>query len=857
MEDADSPRDVITKLYRIAQNIPPSMLPSSALVTTIMAQLHRYLPIAHDRMRVSYSDKENDPTLWLECLMSLPNQGYNLGSLTRPSAPGRIRIPRHDQSHTTSVETPANILMPRTETTTNPIHQSRIGSCWVCNKPDHWAHDCPCRPPSNPRRFDSKNDHSSEKRFTPRLRHQQQQHCNRHIDNKYRRQQAYHIDKQPLPDDFSSNDDSSSSSDLEFEPLVPAQRDKYVRKFDKLTAIADKEHTTAESSRVNNTTFAVSVNDAKPERTGDGLHNLYEAFVKDECALDSKRSNGPIPVFFDSGSHPSWIKRRCIHSFGLEAFSSRKPARVSGVGKGFFLIDKNCTIYLGLKRHGSDKLVWIKTTAGVVPNDYGIPCNILLGCAVHEELGIRHDYAGKLIMCNVLDSPCLFPIPNSTIFRVSTPSEPSMLPRWREAFPHLFNTSLTRLDKSDNQVIRHVIDTADHSPVNIPARTYSPAQTKALDEFVERGIRKNIIRPSNSPWSSPALVVSKKTGGFRICVDFRRLNKCTRKNAFPLPNAWAQIERAAGHSYFTSLDLKDGFWQIAMSTDSIEKTAFSTHTGHWGFLVMPFGLCNSPATFETAMQTILRPCQAFVTRLLDDIMIFPNTESEHIDHFSTVLSILHHYGFAIQLRKCKWFTRSVVFLGFVISTEGIRPDPEKVSAVISRLRPSNITELRSFLTAAGYLRQFIKDFATIAFPLHELTKGSPRPGSKIKMTDNHFKANDRLKSAITFAPVLKAIHFGHPVVIATNASNHCLSAVLFQYHPFNGKQQLFPFAYASHKLTPTQQNYSAQEHELLGIVFSQTWRTWIEGTEITIHTDHQSLSGIRSQQDIPPRINLF
>lgn len=321
-----------------------------------------------------------------------------------------------------------------------------------------------------------------------------------------------------------------------------------------------------------------------------------------------------------------------------------------------------------------------------------------------------------------------------------------------------------------------------------------------------------------------------------------------------------QIQRAAGHAFDTALSLKDGFWQIRVKPEDIEKTSFTTHDGHFEWLVMPFGLTNAPATFESTLRRICYPFRNFIARLLDDMLIVSHGREEHFHRVGAVLDALHRYGFVLQPRKCHWFVSRVVFLGFVLDQSGIRPDPAKVQAIAERSPPSTITELRSFLNAAGYLRHFIPHFSGIANSLYDVTKCSPRPGTTIQFTTAHLNAFNALKQAISSSTVLKPIKFGFPVVIDTDASLSCIGAVLQQAHenPTTRLSELHPVAFESHKLTPTQQRYSAKERELLAVMYAlSAWRTWVEGVQITVRTDHQSLSGIRDKIDIPPRINRF
>lgn len=600
-----------------------------------------------------------------------------------------------------------------------------------------------------------------------------------------------------------------------------------------------------------------SLTNMNVKREGMGPHQIFKGLIR-----NTHKQQETVNVFLDSGSGPSWVKDRCAKRYGLKIFPTSSPTRVSGVGKGYHLVENDARIKIALLRSDGSTTT-IETIAGIVPDNYSIPTDILLGRAIHQRLGIQHLPDGSLKAHALEAAPVFSPIANSAIYPLAEKDgneNPLELTIWKKQFPTLFDPSATRSDPVKDHGVRHCIDTDDIPPINIPARTYSPAQTTALEEFVAKGLKDKAIRESDSPWSSPALIVSKKDGRPRTCIDYRALNKRTRKNAFPLPHTNVQIHKAAGHKLYTAIDLADGFWQIRMSENSIERTAFTTHDGHYEWLVMPFGLSNSPATFETALRRVIWPHREYTARLLDDILVFSDEREDHVQQVSAVLQDLYRFGFSLQMRKCKWFASEVIFLGFVIDRTGIKPDPAKVDAVRRRELPTTVTDIRSFLNAAGYMRQFIPHFATLASPLYELTKGSPRPGTGITISDPHRKAFDSLKNALVSAPVLKPIQFGLPVVIDTDASNTCLGAVLQQaFHDNdNGKSALHPIAYESHKLTTTQTRYSAQEKELLAIVFAlTTWRTWVEGVKIIIRTDHQSLTRLRTKADLPPRINRF
>ena len=231
----------------------------------------------------------------------------------------------------------------------------------------------------------------------------------------------------------------------------------------------------------------------------------------------------------------------------------------------------------------------------------------------------------------------------------------------------------------------------------------TPPEHKAIQSFIDDGLKEGVIEPSDSPWSSPLLPVPKKDGTSRICVDYRALNKLTKLNAYPLPRIDECYRNLAGAQFFTCLDLWSGYWQIRLTDDAKEKTAFTCRYGHFQFRVMPFGLTNAPATFQRMMNDILHD---FIDRCamvyLDDVIVFSQTEEEHIQNVLDVVHALHQHELILNEKKCTWGLLSILYLGHIASGKGLRPNPDKVDTILKWPSCSTITEVRGFLNIAGY-----------------------------------------------------------------------------------------------------------------------------------------------------------
>lgn len=388
--------------------------------------------------------------------------------------------------------------------------------------------------------------------------------------------------------------------------------------------------------------------------------------------------------------------------------------------------------------------------------------------------------------------------------------------------------------------IKHQIKLTNDSPTFTKSYRYPEIHRQEVQSQIQKMLDSNIIQNSNSPWSSPIWIVPKKLDAsnkrkWRVVIDYRKLNEKTIDDKFPLPNIHDILDKLGKSQYFTTLDLANGFHQIEMHPDDVQKTAFSTDTGHFEFKRMPFGLKNAPSTFQRVMNNILRGLQNEICAVyLDDIIIFSTSLQEHIQRLREVFQRLRESNFKIQLDKSEFLRHEVAYLGHVITPQGCKPNPEKILAVKNFPIPKTPKEIKSFLGLAGYYRRFIKNFAKITKPLTTCLKKD----EKVIHTPQFIESFEHLKTLLINAPILQYPDFTKPFVLTTDASNIALGAVLSQGVPPNDK----PIAYASRTLNGAECRYSTIEKELLAIVWScKYFRPYLFGRKFFIYTDHRPL----------------
>lgn len=394
----------------------------------------------------------------------------------------------------------------------------------------------------------------------------------------------------------------------------------------------------------------------------------------------------------------------------------------------------------------------------------------------------------------------------------------------------------SKCDLGVTNIVQHQINTGDSAPIKQAPRRLPILKRETVKDEIDKMLQNGIIEPSTSPWASPIVLVTKKDGSVRFCIDYRRLNAVTHKDSYPLPRIDDSLDALRGSKWFSTLDLQSGFWQVPMKNSDAEKTSFVTNVGLYQFKVMPFGLCNAPATFQRLMECVLSGLNFEICLLyIDDIIVFSETFDQHIDRLSTVLDKLQSANLKISPKKCSLFQKEVSFLGHIVSADGISTDPEKTKAIESWPEPKSVSELRSFLGTCAYYRRFIKSFSDIAKPLFKLTEKD----SVFCWSEECQISFQTLKECLTSTPVLGYPDMNLEFVLDTDASAFCIGGILSQIK--DGKEQVI--AYFSKSLSRPERNYCVTRRELLAVVESvKHFHHYLYGRYFTIRTDHGALN---------------
>ena len=519
------------------------------------------------------------------------------------------------------------------------------------------------------------------------------------------------------------------------------------------------------------------------------LHSLTGPLAPETLRFSGLIADHQVLILVDGGSTHNFIQDSMITGFGLIPRPTT-PLKVM-VGNGQFL---RCQQVCQAVPLTIQNIVFI------------VDLHVLPLCGAHVVLGVQWlrslgpvlmDYTslsmkfmhqGQIIEFKGDDTSTLQPLTSTQVRRLvrtaratvyfhlsvipldTSPSDtpnlsyPPAIQSLLTKFASLFQppTALPPSRSTDH----HIHLTSNSQPVNVRPYRYPHYQKTEIESQVASMLQRGIIRSITSPFSSPVLLVRKHDGTWRFCVDYRALNALTIKDHFSIPTIDELLDELGGASWFSKLDLLQGYHQILMTEEDIYKTAFPTLHGHFEFRVMPFGLCNAPSSFQATMNTIFRPyLRQFIIVFFDDILIYSATLEDHVLHLEQAFQILLQEQFVLKLSKCTFAQPQVEYLGHVVSAQGVEPVMAKVQAIQQWLEPHSGRALRSFLGLAGFYRRFIRGYATIAAPLTKLVTAEP-----FQWTDEARAAFTHLKQVLTSTPVLRLPDFSLPFTVETDAS---------------------------------------------------------------------------------------
>jgi transposase InsO family protein len=435
----------------------------------------------------------------------------------------------------------------------------------------------------------------------------------------------------------------------------------------------------------------------------------------------------------------------------------------------------------------------------------------------------------------------------AVVSAIATPTPPPKIKALLAEYHDIFPSDLPAGVPPARAGIEHRIELLPGQPP--PSRApyrLAPAEIAEVERQLKELLELGFIQESSSPFGAPVLLVKKKEGTLRMCIDYRALNKITIKNKYPLPLPEMLFDMLSGATVFSKIDCRSGYWQVPIHKPDVYKTAFRTHTGHYEWLVMPFGLTNAPATFMTMMNRLFRPYMyKFVVVFIDDILVYSPSMHDHVLHLRKVFDVLRQNKLYAKLSKCEWCQSTLEYLGHMVSAKGLQPVPSKVQAVKDFPVPSSVRDVRGFLGLTNYFRRFIRDYSKIARPLHQLlvkdTAQTPFRWSAAAQ-----ESFDLLKTKLTTAPVLRIPDAENPFTVTVDACDQGLGALLEQLGQ--------PVAYESRAIRPAERNYPVHEKELLAIVHALTkWRVYLLGRQFIVYTDHCPLQRLGSQPHLSGR----
>jgi len=389
-------------------------------------------------------------------------------------------------------------------------------------------------------------------------------------------------------------------------------------------------------------------------------------------------------------------------------------------------------------------------------------------------------------------------------------------------------------------LLQHDVDTADAAPIRQPPRRPPLASGTAEDDLIAEMLSAGVIEPFDSPWADPVCLAKKPDSSYRFCVDYRRVNAVSRKDAYPILDTHDAFDSLRGANYFATIDLLLSYWQIGMTLRAQERSAFCTCRGFYHFRRMHFGLSNAPATFCRLMHRVLRDhlwriCLCY----LDDVIVCATSQQELLERLHTIFAFLHNVGLKVKPSKCSLFKERISFLGHMVSAQGINPQEEKIKSIQDWPVPKCVRDVRAFFGLASYYRKFVKKFASIAEPLSALIK----KGVRFNWSPEAQQAFERLKHALAETVTLAYPQSNQTFILDTDASDVAIGAILSI--TVDGVER--PIAFFWRVMNSSQRNYCPTRRELLAVIAGlQHFRHYLVGATVVLRTDHYSMKWLRT-----------
>jgi len=551
----------------------------------------------------------------------------------------------------------------------------------------------------------------------------------------------------------------------------------------------------------------------------------------------------PLAALVDSGSNRTLLGRegiKIIRALGL-ATASDKGTQIRTANGQIASIKEEIKIPIELQNQNHD------ITVALLPS-LAVPC--ILGIDFLAKFGIGLDFAsGEWYFAKIPHIRYRL-VAEQTQEEVSCCGLSELTPEQENRLKEFLNT----IPKSSGNpgvtgLTEHHIDVGQNAPVKQRCYLVSPKVQEAIREEVDKMLKAGIIESSYSEWSNPIVMVKKPNGKYRFCLDFRKVNSLSKKDAYPLPNMNGILDKLRAARYISTIDLSQAYFQIPLAEKSREITAFSVPgKGLYHFTRMPYGLTGAPATFQRLLDRLIGPeMEPFAFAYLDDIVIVTPTFEEHMAWLRKVLDKITGAGLTVNLDKCEFCRSQVRYLGFIVQGEGLTVDPEKTRPILEYPAPRNLKQLRRFLGMSSWYRRFIPQFATLSEPLTRLLKKGKRWG----WGDDQVRAFDQIRERLTTAPTLSCPSFEEPFALQTDASSVGLGAVLTQN--IEGEERVI--AFASRALADPEKKYSVTEQECLAVVWAiQKFRPYLEGYRFTVITDHSSLRWLHNLKNPTGRL---